>query len=112
MTINLSYIQRLNLGALLGAQRAAATALRVIWRLQDRLSLTLEEEAAISLTRAVVDNSERLTWNAAQASVAPVREFWFTDMESVQVKQALESAGFTGADRQWLQPLIEAFFNE
>ena len=42
MKIQLDHIQRLNLHALLGAQRGDVATIRTFWALQDKLVLTTE----------------------------------------------------------------------
>jgi len=51
MKLMLDHTQRLNLHALLGAQRADVGSIRAIWAIQDRLALSADEEKAIELKR-------------------------------------------------------------
>ena len=51
MKLILDHTQRLNLHALLGAQRADVGSIRAIWAIQDKVALADEEEAAIGLKR-------------------------------------------------------------
>ena len=52
MKLTLDYTQRLNLHALLGAQRADVGSIRAIWKIQDKIALVAEEEKAIELTES------------------------------------------------------------
>jgi len=45
----LDHTQRLNLHALLGAQRADVGSIRAIWAVQDRIALGADEEKALDL---------------------------------------------------------------
>jgi hypothetical protein len=107
MNIQLDHIQRLNLHALLGAQRGDVATIRAIWTLQDRLALDPDEENSIELTREYIDGRERVVWNPTRA--IPLKEFQLTDQDVALVTAALETWGSYSAngDRRWLQPLIE-----
>lgn len=112
MKLMLDHTQRLNLHALLGAQRADVGSLRAIWSIQDRITLDLEEERTLELKREIVGGQERAIWNPALS--LPAREFEFTDAETARIKAAVQtwtSYGVT-ADRRWLEPVIEALFLE
>ncbi|HZV04740.1 MAG TPA: hypothetical protein VE999_06625 [Gemmataceae bacterium] len=110
MRLMLDHTQRLNLHALLGAQRTDVGSIRAIWAIQDRLALDADEETAIELKREIVGGQERVVWNPTLS--IPAKEFEFTDTEVARIRAALqtwESYG-VGADRMWLAPLIEALF--
>ena len=108
MKLTLDHTQRLNLHALLGAQRADVGSIRAIWAIQDRIALDAEEEAAIDLKRELVNGQERTVWNPS-LSIAP-REIEFTDAEAARIKAALDTwtAYSASADRRWLEPLLNA----
>jgi hypothetical protein len=108
MKLTLDHTQRLNLHALLGAQRADVGSIRAIWAVQDKLALDADEEKAIELKRELVNGQERTVWNPALA--VPVKEFQFTDAEVARIKNGIETWGAYGAaaDRRWLEPLIAA----
>jgi len=89
MKIQLDHIQRLNLHALLGAQRGDVATIRALWVLQDRLALTPEEEKAIELKREIVAGQERLLWNPEFSLAA--KEFKFTKAEVARIKAALQT---------------------
>jgi len=110
MKLMLDHTQRLNLHALLGAQRADVGSIRAIWAIQDRLALDADEEKAIELKREVVASQERVVWNPAIA--LPAKEFEFSGAEVARIRAALQTWDSYGvaADRTWLAPLIEALF--
>jgi hypothetical protein len=107
MKIQLDHIQRLNLHALLGAQRGDLATVRTLWALQDKLALTQEEEKLIELQRELVNGQERVVWNPSLG--LPPKEFAFTDAELARLKAALESWNRSDVrkDRPWLQPLLD-----
>jgi hypothetical protein len=110
MKLTLDHTQRLNLHALLGAERADVGSIRAIWAVQDRIALDADEEKAIELKREMVGGQERVVWNSALA--IPAKDFEFTDPEVARIKAALltwDSYG-VGADRRWLEPLMAALF--
>ena len=65
MKLTLDHTQRLNLHALLGAQRADVGSIRAIWIIQDRIALDADEEKAVELKREMVAGQERVVWNPA-----------------------------------------------
>jgi hypothetical protein len=110
MKLMLDHTQRLNLHALLGAQRADVGSIRAIWAIQDRLALSADEEKTIETKREIVAGQEHVLWNPALA--IPAKEFEFTDPEVARIKAAIQTwdSYAVNADRRWLQPLIEAIF--
>lgn len=108
MLLKLDHTQRLNLHALLGAQRADVAGVRAIWAIQDKLALNADEEKAISLKREVVAGQERALWDPT-IQLPPI-EISFADSEIARVRAALETWDAYGAaiDRRWLEPLIDA----
>jgi hypothetical protein len=88
MKIQLDHLQRLNLHALLGAQRGDVATIRAIWALQDKLALTPEEENAIELKREFAGGQERVVWNPSQS--IPPRECDFTNAEITRLRAAWE----------------------
>jgi hypothetical protein len=107
MKLMLDHTQRLNLHALLGAQRADVGSIRAIWAVQDKLALDTDEEKVIELKRELVNGQERTVWNPALS--IPVKEFEFTDAEAARIKAAIETwSNYEVAnDRRWLEPLLE-----
>lgn len=110
MKLTLDHTQRLNLHALLGAQRADVGSIRAIWSIQDRIALDADEEKAIEVKREIVAGQERVVWNSTMS--LPAKEFEFSDHETVRIKAAVETWDSYGvnADRRWLEPLVEALF--
>jgi hypothetical protein len=106
MKLTLDHTQRLNLHALLGAQRADVGSIRAIWAIQDRIALDAAEEKAVELKREMVAGQERVIWNPALS--LPAREFEFTSAEVARIKASIESwhAYGANADRRWLEPLV------
>jgi hypothetical protein len=105
----LDHTQRLNLHALLGAQRADVGSIRAIWAVQDKLALTIEEENAVELKREVVAGQERVVWNPALST--PPKEFEFSEIELARIRTAIGTWDSYGvnSDRRWLEPLLDAF---
>jgi hypothetical protein len=109
MQLTLDHTQRLNLYALLGAQRGDVSTIRAIWSIQDKLALNAEEEHVIELKREVISGQERAVWNPAIE--IPAKEFEFTEAEVARVRAAIENwASYGVADRRWLEPLVAALF--
>src|ERR1035437_3607070 len=102
MKLTLDHTQRLNLHALLGAQRADVGSIRTIWAVQDRIALDAEEEKALELKRETPSGQERVVWNAARS--IPAKKFEFTAGEVVRIKAAIETwdgyAAATDRDRK------------
>jgi hypothetical protein len=111
MRLLLDHTQRLNLHALLGAQRADVGSIRAIWAVQDRVALDSDEEKAVELKREMLAGQERAVWNPALS--IPSKEFEFTDPEVARIKAAIQMWDSYGvsADRRWLQPLVERLFS-
>lgn len=106
MTLTLDHTQRLNLHALLGAQRSDVGSIRAIWAIQDRIALDSEEEKSIELKRELVAGQERVVWNPSLSIDS--KEFEFTDAEIARIKSAIENGRSYSAavDRRWLEPLL------
>jgi hypothetical protein len=106
MKLTLDHTQRLNLHALLGAQRADVGSIRAIWAIQDKLALDTEEENAIDLKREFAGGQERAIWNPSLTIAT--RDLDFADAEAARIKGALELwPGYgVAADRRWLEPLL------
>jgi hypothetical protein len=63
MKLTLDHTQRLNLHALLGAQRADVGSIRAIWAVQDKIALDAEEAKTLGIKREVTNGLERVVWN-------------------------------------------------
>ncbi len=112
MKLTLDHTQRLNLHALLGAQRADVGSFRASWAIQDRLALDADDEKAVELKREMVAGQERVVWNPVLS--IPTKEFEFTDPEVARIRAAIQTWDSYGvsADRRWLEPVIQALFSE
>src|ERR1035437_2205076 len=86
MKLMLDHTQRLNLHALLGAQRADVGSIRAIWAVQDRIALDTDEEKAIEVRREMIAGQVRVVWNPALRLNA--KEFEFTDPEAARIRAA------------------------
>ena len=106
MKLTLDHTQRLNLHALLGAQRADVGSIRAIWAIQDRIALDSDEEKAVEVKREMAAGQERVVWNPALST--PAKDFEFSDPEVARIKAAIETWDSYGAnaDRRWLEPLL------
>jgi hypothetical protein len=111
MKLTLDHTQRLNLHALLGAQRADVGAIRAIWGVQDKIALDAQEEKTLAVTREITNGMERVVWNPALS--IPAREFELTDAEVTRLKATLATwdSYAAGGDRRWLEPLLDALFS-
>jgi hypothetical protein len=87
MKLTLDHTQRLNLHALLGAQRADVGSIRAIWAIQDRIALDADEETAVDVKREMVAGQERVVWNPALS--IPAKDFEFSDPEVARTKAAI-----------------------
>jgi hypothetical protein len=111
MTLQLDHQQRLNLHSILGAQRASVDGVRKLWKIQDRISLTAEEERAIELKREITEGREQVRWNPERT--LPAQPFEFSDAETLIVRDAIKALDFGAAiDRSWLEPIVRAVFAE
>ncbi len=108
MKLTLDHTQRLNLHALLGAQRVDVGSIRSIWAIQDRIALSGDEEEAIGLKRDIHGGQERVLWNPALST--PDKNFDFSDAETARIRVALQLWTDYGvaSDRRWLEPLLSA----
>jgi hypothetical protein len=88
MKLTLDHTQRLNLHALLGAQRAEVGSIRAIWAIHDRLTLDADEEKAVELKREMAAGQGRAAWNPALS--IPTKDFEFTDPEVARIKAAIQ----------------------
>jgi hypothetical protein len=109
MKLTLDHTQRLNLHALLGAQRADVGSIRAIWAVQDKIALNADEERALELKREMAGGQERAIWNPSLA--IPGKEFEFTVVEVARIRVSLETwtAYQANGDRKWLEPLLSFF---
>ena len=111
MKLTLDHTQRLNLHALLGAQRADVGSIRAIWAVQDKLALDANQEKRIELKREIVNGTERTVWNPLLS--IPPQDFEFSEVEVSRIKAALQTwdSYTVSSDRCWLQPIVEELFS-
>jgi hypothetical protein len=111
MKLTLDHTQRLNLHALLGAQRADVGSIRAIWAVQDKVALDADEEMSLELKRELVNGQERTVWNPSLS--IPPHDFEFSDVETARIKSAIQTwdSYTASADRRWLEPMIEVLFS-
>ena len=111
MKLTLDHTQRLNLHALLGAQRSDVGSIRAIWSIQDHIALDNDEEKAVEVKREMIAGQERVVWNPTLS--IPAKDFEFSDPEVARIKAAIQMWDSYGAnaDRRWLQPLIDTLFS-
>ena len=110
MKLTLDHTQRLNLHALLGAQRADVGSIRAIWTLQDKIALDAGEQIAIELKREFIGGQERVLWNPGLQ--LPPRDFDLSETELNRTKIAIQNWESYGAnpDRHWLEPILNVLF--
>lgn len=107
MKLLLDHTQRLNLHALMGAQRATLDDLRLLWKLQDRIELSAQEKTSINYRIQQVNGMQQVMWDTSKA--LPPAEYEFSDPEFARIQKMMREwqPGFLiGADRQWLEPLM------
>ena len=111
MKLTLDHTQRLNLHALLGAQRADVGSIRAIWAIQDCIALNGDEEKAVELKREMVAGQERVVWNPALS--IPAQDFEFSGPEVARMRAAVQTWDSYGAnaDRRWLEPVLVVLFS-
>lgn len=103
----LDHTQRLNLHALIGAQRANVDDMRLFWKLQDRIDLSPDEKLAIGYQVRQMNGQQQIAWDSTQ-SLAP-REFEFSQDEFQKISNVVKTwqPGYMiAADRTWLEPLL------
>src|SRR5215475_4150137 len=111
--LTLDFIQRLNLHALIGAQRATVDDMRLFWTVQDRIALTDEEKDIIGWHIKQGENGQ------SQVEWTPEAELALMQVEPSQeelnklngmIKQW--KPGFMiGPDRSWMEPLLKQLDN-
>ena|SRR5215471_5091635 len=107
MKLLLDHTQRLNLHALMGAQRCSVDDVRFWWRLQDRIDLSREERTAINFRVQEFNGQQQATWDPDGS--LPPKEYEFTSDEFTRVAKVVKEwqPGFmTTFDRRWLEPLL------
>lgn len=104
MKLLLDHTQRLNVHAVLGAQRGSVDEIRAIWKLQDRIDLSAKEREAINYRSVPVNGMQQTFWDITND---PPKEFELTTDEFARINAAVKSFGMaSGNDRRWLEPLL------
>lgn len=104
MKLALDCTQRLNVHAVLGAQRGSVDDVRAIWKLQDKIDLTAEEKKKINYRTLSVNGMQQVLWDLIEA---PLKEYELTADEFGRINRAIqEFPGASGSDRRWLEPLL------
>jgi len=107
MKLSLNSTQRLNLHALIGAQRASVADTRMWWKVQDRIDLSEEERERIGYRVQRINGIDQVGWDASKQ--LPEKEYEFSSDEFEKLSQAVKDwqPGYLiQADRQWLEPLL------
>jgi hypothetical protein len=103
----LDHVQRMNLHALIGAQRANVDDMRMFWRVQDRIELSPDEKQAIGYQVRSVDGHSQIGWDASRT--LPAKEFEFGGDEFKKLRDLVlqwQPGYMIAADRTWLEPLL------
>jgi len=109
MKLLLDSTQRLNLHALMGAQRCSVDEVRIYWKLQDKIDLSDAEKTAIDYKLIGPEGQQQPTWK--MNGEAP-KEYEFSKEEFDRIKKVMKEwqQGFmTSPDRRWLEPLLDQF---
>lgn len=104
MKLLLDYTMRLNLHALMGAQRSNLDDLRMLWKLQDRIELSEQEKAAIHYRVQQTNGQQQVMWDMTKN--LPLEEYELSEPEAARLARMLKEWQFMAADRQWLEPLL------
>jgi hypothetical protein len=107
MKLSLDHTQRLNLHALMGAQRTTVDEVRMWWRLQDMIDLSPEERRTINYRIETLGGMQQPTWDVDKR--LDPREFEFSADEFKKLERIIkewQSGFFASADRRWLEPLL------
>ena len=108
MKLTLDHSQRLNLHALIGAQRASVDEMRLFWKVQDRIDLNDAERDKIGYREEQVNGMQQIVWDVYKQ--LPPQEFEFSSDEFKKISKTVKDwqPGYLiKADRRWLEPLLE-----
>lgn len=105
MTLILDHQQRLNLIALMGAQKGSLAEIRQLWKMQDRLELNDEEKRSINHRVIYHPNGgEAIAWDVDKKLASA--GFDFSEAELARVRKLIEEWPlFSGPDRGWVESL-------
>ena len=108
MKLHLTHTQRLNLHALVGAQRSTSLDdLRMLWDIQDRIALSVVEKDTINYRTKQVNGMEQVLWDVDKH--LPLETNALAENEFARISKILKEwqPGFLiSADRLWLEPLM------
>ena len=113
MKLFLDYTQRINLHALIGAQRASVGELRLWWRLQDRIDLNDEERVAVNYRVGKINGIDQPMCEVFIG--APPRDYDFCEEEFGKISKIVhewQPGYLVSGDRHWLQDLLSQFQSE
>jgi hypothetical protein len=109
LQLTLDHTQRLNLHALMGAQRGTVDQVRLFWKLQDRIQLSDPEKQAANFRLQDVNGMQQAVWDLvpANGNLPPV-DYEFSDDEIARIRRVFKEwpPGFVASDRRWLEPLL------
>jgi hypothetical protein len=117
MELSLNHAQRINLHALLGAQRGPTLDdTRAFWRLQDMIDLTAEEKKLIDYKVVPLQGAgvSAPQWDMVKSGQVTPRSFEFTSDQATRIERAIKEwqpGFFASMDRAWLEPLLAQFEN-
>ena len=105
-TVFLDHAQRLNLVILIGNLEANVNEMRALWRLQDLLSLTSEEQETIGMFTRVINGNEVQGWDVNKS--LPLKSYDLNDADIARLRRALEQfpRHKVALARPWLEPLL------
>jgi hypothetical protein len=110
MTVEFTFVERLNLRALLGQWRGfTAAELRRVWSLMDRLELDEAEKAAINWRCVSRDAEEREFWDPLPENPPAPKAYDLHAADVARVRKVLAGVPWAGADRKWCARLLNTF---
>lgn len=112
MKLSLDHTQRLNLHALIGAQRASVDETRLWWKVQDRIDLSDDEKQRIGYRTQLINGMQQVGWDVDKQ--LPAKDYEFSADEFTKLNKAIKEwqPGFLiQADRLWLEPLLAQLDN-
>lgn len=114
MELYLNYAQRINLHALLGAQRGPTLDdTRAFWRLQDQIGLSDEEKKQIDYKVVAIPGGASVPqWDIEKSAHAEPAGFELAPDGLARIERAIKEwqpGFFASVDRIWLEPLLRQF---
>jgi hypothetical protein len=112
MKVTLTYIERMNLRAVLSQWRGwNHVDLPRVWDIMSRIELTDAEKALINHRVEITDNGEVEYWDTKPLTVPAAVEYEFSKKDELRIRKALQGFPWAGKDR-WAQKLFTAFLPE